>query len=90
MILSIICPLLWYDHKQEDTEAMGVKPLCIRDGFVLFGFVIFSIGGQLLGLEGKPLHVQWLALGVIPLMMTTFFEEFLFRGFMQRNNVKKA
>ena len=89
MVLSIICPLLWYCHQQKGVEAMGIKPLRKRDWFVLFGFVIFSIGGQLLGLKGERLDFQLLALGAIPLIMTTFFEEFLFRGFMQAQLEKR-
>ena len=50
-----------------------------------FIFVAFSVGGQLIPKIVMGEQIPWylLPIGIAPLIMTTFFEEFLFRGFMQ-------
>lgn len=52
---------------------------------VLATFVVFSVGGQLIPvvISGKAVPWSFLPMGILPLIMTTFFEEFLFRGFFQ-------
>lgn len=52
---------------------------------VLFCFAAFSVGGQLIPkiVTGEEIPWYLLPTGIAPLIMTTFFEEFLFRGFVQ-------
>ncbi len=48
-----------------------------------------SAGGQLIPKMAMGEQIPWhlLPLGILPLIMTTFFEEFLFRGFVQSSNL---
>lgn len=64
---------------------MGIKKLGKRQFIVLIAFVVFSIGGQLIPMIIEDQQIPWhlLPIGIAPLIMTTFFEEFLFRGFIQ-------
>ena len=64
---------------------VGFKKLGIRQWVVLAAFVVFSVGGQLIPKMAVGEQIQWhlLPMGIVPLIMTTFFEEFLFRGFVQ-------
>ena len=52
---------------------------------ILIVFVAFSIGGQLIPMIVAGEEILWylFPMGIVPLLMTTFFEEFLFRGFVQ-------
>ena len=54
---------------------------------ILIVFVAISVGGQLIPIVIKGGTIPWnlLPIGVVPLIMTTFFEEFLFRGFFQKS-----
>ena len=54
-------------------------------------FVVFSVGGQLIPKLAAGEQIPWrlLPMGIIPLIMTTFFEEFLFRGFVQNRIERK-
>lgn len=63
----------------------GFKRLGIRQWVVLAAFVVFSVGGQLIPKMAVGGQIPWrlLPMGITPLIMTTFFEEFLFRGFVQ-------
>ena len=63
----------------------GLKKPGIQQWAVLSVFVAFSIGGQLIPKMAAGEQVPWhlLPMGIVPLIMTTFFEEFLFRGFVQ-------
>lgn len=47
--------------------------------------VAVSVGGQLIPVIAGGGRPRWgvLPMGVVPLVMTTFFEEFFFRGFVQ-------
>lgn len=85
LIFSFLIPL-YYLHKEKALPAsVGIKKLGIRQFAVLFCFVAFSIGGQLIPkiVAGEQLLWHLLPMGIVPLIMTTFFEEFLFRGFVQ-------
>ena len=64
---------------------VGIKKLGVRQFIVIIAFVVFSIGGQLIPMiiEGEQIPWNLLPIGIVPLIMTTFFEEFLFRGFIQ-------
>ena len=64
---------------------VGLKKPGIRQWTVLAVFVAFSVGGQLIPKMTTGEQIPWnlLPVGIMPLIMTTFFEEFLFRGFVQ-------
>jgi membrane protease YdiL (CAAX protease family) len=73
-------------QKENGTlSSVGIKKLGMRQFVVLIAFVAFSIGGQLMPvmLAGEKIPWHLLPMGIVPLIMTTFFEEFLFRGFVQ-------
>lgn len=48
-------------------------------------FVVFSVGGRLIPkmIAGEQIPWTVLPVGIAPLIMTTFFEEFLFHSFIQ-------
>ena len=57
---------------------VGFKKPGIRQWVVLAAFVVFSVGGQLIPKMAVGEQIPWrlLPMGIIPLIMTTFFEEF--------------
>ncbi|MCI8502178.1 MAG: CPBP family intramembrane metalloprotease [Oscillospiraceae bacterium] len=85
VLFSFLVPLLVLRKKKETLDLVGVKPLGKKQLLVLVLFVAFSVGGQLIPIVISGGVIPWnlLPMGVIPLIMTTFFEEFLFRGFFQ-------
>ena len=85
LVLSTVVPLFLLFREGMDLRAVGVKKIGVRQTLVLLIFVVFSIGGQLIPLMIKGTHIRFelLPICVLPLIMTTFFEEFLFRGFFQ-------
>ncbi|MCI9597806.1 MAG: CPBP family intramembrane metalloprotease [Firmicutes bacterium] len=73
-------------HKEKSLFAlMGLRPFGKRQLSILVVFVGFSVGGQLIPMVAAGRAVPWelLPMGVVPLIMTTFFEEFFFQGFCQ-------
>ncbi|WP_315118126.1 type II CAAX endopeptidase family protein [uncultured Clostridium sp.] len=87
LLLSTILPV-YFTYKSNEYEIfydLGVRKIGIRQIVVLVAFVIFSIGGQCIPLIINSISIPFelLSLCIVPLIMTTFFEEFLFRGFMQ-------
>ncbi len=85
LIFSFFIPL-YYLHKEKELPAsVGIKKPSIRQFIVLVCFVAFSVGGQLIPKISAGEQIPWhlLPMGIMPLIMTTFFEEFLFRGFVQ-------
>lgn len=85
LIFSFLIPL-YYLHKEKELPAsVGIKKPGIRQFSVLVCFVVFSVGGQLIPkiMAGEQIPWRLLPMGIVPLIMTTFFEEFLFRGFVQ-------
>lgn len=73
-------------HKEKALPAsIGIKKLGIQQFIVLVCFVGFSVGGQLIPkiVTGEQIPWHLLPMGIVPLIMTTFFEEFFFRGFVQ-------
>lgn len=85
IIISVTIPLIILNKNKEGFETVGLKKLGIKQYIVLFAFVAFSIGGQLIPKMAASESIPWnlLPVCIIPLIMTTFFEEFLFRGFIQ-------
>ena len=85
IIFSFLVPLYCLHKEKGMASSVGIKRLGGRQFAVLIAFVAFSIGGQLIPmiLAGKEIPWHLLPMGIVPLIMTTFFEEFLFRGFVQ-------
>lgn len=85
LIISVMFPLYYVRKYNEDVSLLGIKKIRFRQFVVISCFVTFSVGGQLipLMLSGEEVDFSLLKICVLPLIMTTFFEEFLFRGFLQ-------
>ena len=85
MVFSFLVPLYCLGKEKGTLSSVGIKKLGVRQFAVLNVFVAFSIGGQLIPmiLAGEQIPWHLLPMGIVPLIMTTFFEEFLFRGFIQ-------
>lgn len=85
LILSFLVPLYCLRREKGTLVTVGIKKLGVRQFIVIIAFVVFSIGGQLIPMiiEGEQIPWNLLPIGIVPLIMTTFFEEFLFRGFIQ-------
>ena len=82
---SVLFPLLILRKENATLETLGIKKLGARQTFVLASFVAFSVGGQIVPKVASGEMLRWnvLPVAILPLVMTTFFEEFLFRGFLQ-------
>lgn len=83
--VSVILPLLILRKEKSTLETVGIKKLGKRQITVLILFVVVSVGGQLIPkvIGGETIRWNILPVAILPLAMTTFFEEFLFRGFFQ-------
>ena len=84
LFFSILVPLYFLRKENESFSSVGIKKLGVRQFAVLIVFAAFSCG-QLIPLITAGEQIPWnlLPMGIVPLIMTTFFEEFLFRGFIQ-------
>ncbi len=71
-------------------DFVGLKILGKKQVVVLAISVAVSVSGQLvpIAISGGTIPWDLLPVGALPLVMTTFFEEFLFRGFAQ-NRLEK-
>lgn len=85
IVSSFVLPLFLLRKEENLFDFIGVKSVGKKQIAVLSIFVVFSVGGQLIPIVANGGTIPWelLPVGVIPLIMTTFFEEFLFRGFIQ-------
>lgn len=85
IVFSFVLPLFLLRKEGNLFDFIGVKAVGKKQIAVLSVFVVFSVGGQLIPIVANGGTIPWelLPVGVIPLIMTTFFEEFLFRGFIQ-------
>lgn len=83
--LSLALPLYYIKRYREAKESIGLTRFGKRQLIVVILFVLFSIGGQSITLVMDGTAIQWdlLLICIVPLIMTAFFEEFLFRGFIQ-------
>lgn len=83
--ISVFLPLLILRKEKASLETVGIKKFGARQIVVLVSFVAFSVGGQIIPkmIAGETLRWNVLHVAILPLVMTTFFEEFLFRGFLQ-------
>lgn len=91
IFFSFLTPLFLLRKEENVVEFLGIKALGKKQIFILIVFVAFSIGGQIIPKAVNGGIIPWylLPLGVMPLIMTTFFEEFLFRGFFQNKFEKE-
>lgn len=84
IILSLAVPIYYAKTKEQLIySSFGIKKVKQKDFAIVLALIIFSIGGQLINLDLKTIRFDLFSLSIAPLLMTTFFEEFLFRGFMQ-------
>jgi len=85
IVFSILVPLIFLFRNKEDLKSVGFKKLYLKQWIILICFVIFSIGGRIIPLVLEKTKIQWELIQIcfFPLIMTTFFEEFLIRGFLQ-------
>lgn len=83
--VSVLLPLLILRKEKSTFDTVGIKKLGKRQFIVLFLFVVFSVCGQIIPKVVSRATIQWnvLPIAILPLIMTTFFEEFLYRGFLQ-------
>ena len=90
LVFSLLIPL-YLSASGSVLAEVGFKKPGIRQWVVLAAFVVFSVGGQLIPKMAVGEQIQWhlLPMGIVPLIMTTFFEEFLFRGFVQSRIERK-
>lgn len=91
IILSTLYPLYHIKKHHEALHSLGIKSLTGQQVIILLLFVTFSIGGQMIQLiqNRTPIPYEKLKICFLPLVMTTFFEEFLFRGFIQVRMTKR-
>lgn len=85
LLFSFFVPLYCIRKENGTPSSVGIKMMGVRQFAVLIAFVAFSVGGQLIPMFLVAEQIPWqlLPTGIMPLVMTTFFEEFLFRGFVQ-------
>ena len=91
ILLSFLVPLFLLRKAENVFEFLGIKTLGKKQIFILVVFIAFSVGGQIISIAAKGGFISWnlLPMGIVPLIMTTFFEEFLFRGFFQNKFEKE-
>ena len=91
ILLSFLVPLFLLRKEENVFDFLGIKSLGKKQIFILVVFIAFSVGGQIIPTAAKGEIISWnlLPMGIVPLIMTTFFEEFLFRGFFQNKFEKE-
>ena len=91
ILLSFLIPLFLLRKEENVFDFLGIKTLGKKQIFILVVFIAFSVGGQIIPTAAKGEIISWnlLPMGIVPLIMTTFFEEFLFRGFFQNKFEKE-
>lgn len=85
LLFSFLIPLFLLRKEENVFDFLGIKSLGKKQIFILVVFIAFSVGGQIIPIVAKGEIIPWnlVPMGIVPLIMTTFFEEFLFRGFFQ-------
>ena len=91
ILFSFLIPLFLLRKEENVFDFLGIKTLGKKQIFILAVFVVFSVGGQIItkAVNGEIIPWNLLPMGIVPLIMTTFFEEFLFRGFFQNKFEKE-
>lgn len=85
IFFSFLVVLYFLRKEKASLASVGIKRLGARQFIVLGAYIVFSVGGQLIPklFAGEQIPWQLLPIGIVPLIMTTFFEEFVFCGFVQ-------
>ncbi len=85
ILCSFLIPIFLLRKEEHVFDFLGIKRLGKKQVLILAVFIAFSVGGQIIPIMAKGGLIPWnlLPMGIVPLIMTTFFEEFLFRGFFQ-------
>jgi membrane protease YdiL (CAAX protease family) len=84
IVLSVLLPIFYvFFIEKGGLKELGIGKITIRSVLVAILFIAFSAGGQLYKKGIVIPSVDYLIVISIPFVMTTFFEEFLFRGFFQ-------
>lgn len=85
IVVSVSIPVLVLIKEEKQLDEAGIKKLGRRQIAVLTVFVVFSVGGRLIPkmIAGEQIPWTILPVGIAPLIMTTFFEEFPFHSFIQ-------
>lgn len=91
VLFSFLIPLFLLRKEENIFDFLGIKTLGKKQVFILVVFIAFSVCGQIIPIVAKGGIIPWnlLPMGIVPLIMTTFFEEFLFRGFFQNKFEKE-
>lgn len=91
ILLSFLVPLFLLRKEENVFDFLGIKTLGKKQIFILVVFIVFSVGGQIIPTAAKGEIISWnlLPMGIVPLIMTPFFEDFLFRGFFQNKFEKE-
>ena len=91
LLFSFLIPLFLLRKEENVFDFIGIKRLGKKQIFILVVFIAFSVGGQIIPIVAKGEIIPWnlVPMGIVPLIMTTFFEEFLFRGFFQNKFEKE-
>ena len=91
ILFSFLIPLFLLRKEENVFDFLGIKTLGKKQVFILVFFIAFSVGGQIIPIVAKGRIIPWdlLPMGIVPLIMITFFEEFLFRGFFQNKFEKE-
>ena len=91
ILFSFLIPLFLLQKEENVFDFLGIKALGKKQVFILVVFIAFSVGGQIIPTVAKGGIIPWdlLPMGNVPQIMTTFFEEFLFRGFFQNKFEKE-
>lgn len=91
ILFSFLIPLFLLRKEENVFDFLGIKTLGKKQIFILAVFIVFSVGGQIItkAVNGEIIPWNLLPMGIVPLIMTTFFEEFLFRGFFQNKFEKE-
>ncbi len=85
LVFSFLVVLYFLRKENTTLFSVGIKKMGLRQFVVLAAYTAFAVGGQLIPKMLADEKIPWhlLPMGIVPLIMTTFFEEFLFRGFVQ-------
>lgn len=85
IFFSFLVVLYFLRKEKASLASVGIKKPGARQFVVLGAYIVFSVGGQLIPklFAGEQIPWHLLPMGIVPLIMTTFFEEFVFRGFVQ-------
>ncbi len=78
LVFSFLVPLYCLYKENGTPASAGMKKPGRRQWIVLFVFVVCSTGGQLIPKMAAGEQIPWhlLPVGIVPLIMTTFFEDF--------------